>query len=101
MTSHNSIRLSIENYSTFEDVQDLAEQNIGDHRIGSIGRSCLGIKTCAVRKPDHHDMRRVKKNVAPLLSTLFSAHILPPWPPMGAKSCRECGADLTTACTDC
>lgn len=21
--------------------------------------------------------------------------------PMGAKSCRECGADLTTACTDC
>ena len=21
--------------------------------------------------------------------------------PIGAKSCRECGADLTTACTDC
>jgi hypothetical protein len=51
--SHNSIRLSVENYSEFEDVQDNASssssndtdnqlQNIGDHRIGSIGISCPG-----------------------------------------------------------
>ena len=52
--SHNSIRLSIEDYSTFEDAEgaisvgdtrDVKEdqlQNIGNHRIGSIGISCPG-----------------------------------------------------------
>lgn len=52
--SHNSIRLSVENYSTFEDAQDTISdndgnnikddqlQNIGNHRIGSIGISCPG-----------------------------------------------------------
>jgi hypothetical protein len=50
--SHNSLRLSVENYSTFEDIQgnnsnnsnmtDNQLQNIGNHRIGSIGLSCPG-----------------------------------------------------------
>jgi hypothetical protein len=52
--SHNSIRLSVENYSTFEDEQDTISdndgnymkddqlQNIGNHRIESIGISCPG-----------------------------------------------------------
>ena len=52
--SHNSIRLSVEDYSTFEDAQDTISnndgnnmkddqlQNIGNHRIGSIGISCPG-----------------------------------------------------------
>jgi eukaryotic-like serine/threonine-protein kinase len=43
--SHNSLRLSIEDYSTFEEQQDSSSQdnqllNIGNHRIGSIGISC-------------------------------------------------------------
>jgi hypothetical protein len=52
--SHNSIRLSVEDYSAFEDAQDTISdndsnnmkddqlQNIGNHRIGSIGMSCPG-----------------------------------------------------------
>jgi hypothetical protein len=48
--SHNSLRISVENYSAFEDTQDnnisnMTEnqlQNIGNHRIGSIGISCPG-----------------------------------------------------------
>jgi hypothetical protein len=45
--SHNSLRLSVENYSTFEDAQtsdnsDSQLLNIGNHRIGSIGISCPG-----------------------------------------------------------
>ena len=52
--SYNSIRLSVEDYSTFEDAQDTISdndgnnikddqlQNIGNHRIGSIGISCPG-----------------------------------------------------------
>jgi hypothetical protein len=53
--SHNSLRLSIENYSSFEDGQqnniinnsnitriDNQLQNIGNNRIGSIGISCPG-----------------------------------------------------------
>ena len=43
--SHNSLRLSVEDYSTFEDTQDNTItgdqlQNIGNNRIGSIGISC-------------------------------------------------------------
>jgi hypothetical protein len=52
--SHNSLRLSVENYSSFEDEQqnniinnsnnkmDNQLQDIGDNRIGSIGISCPG-----------------------------------------------------------
>jgi hypothetical protein len=52
--SHNSLRLSVENYSTFEEtpgdnstnnnsnMTDNQLQNIGNHRIGSIGLSCPG-----------------------------------------------------------
>jgi hypothetical protein len=54
--SHNSLRLSVENYSAFEETQgdnsandrnnsnmtDNQLQNIGNHRIGSIGLSCPG-----------------------------------------------------------
>lgn len=45
--SHNSIRLSIEDYSKFEDTQDNNTidnqlQNIGNNRLGSIGISCPG-----------------------------------------------------------
>ena len=46
--SHNSLRLSVEDYSTFEDPQnnnnslDSQLLNIGNHRIGSIGISCPG-----------------------------------------------------------
>jgi hypothetical protein len=55
--SHNSLRLSVENYSNFEDAQqnniiinssnsvtsiDNQLQNIGNNRIGSIGISCPG-----------------------------------------------------------
>ena len=45
--SHNSLRLSVEDYSTFEDTQDnnmIGDQlqNIGNNRIGSIGISCPG-----------------------------------------------------------
>jgi hypothetical protein len=45
--SHNSLRLSVEDHSTFEDAQtsnksDSQLLNIGNHRIGSIGISCPG-----------------------------------------------------------
>ena len=47
--SHNSLRLSVENYSAFADTQDNHNnttdnqlQNIGNHRLGSIGLSCPG-----------------------------------------------------------
>lgn len=46
--SHNSLRLSVEDYSTFENTQDNNNttdnrlQNIGNNRIGSIGISCPG-----------------------------------------------------------
>ena len=45
--SHNSLRLSVEDYSTFEEPQNsnnLDNQllNVGNHRIGSIGISCPG-----------------------------------------------------------
>jgi hypothetical protein len=41
--SHNSIRLSVQDYSSFEDPQAISQlQNIGNHRIGSIGISCPG-----------------------------------------------------------
>ena len=46
--SHNSLRISVENYSAFEDTQgnnnvtDNQLQNIGNHRLGSIGISCPG-----------------------------------------------------------
>jgi eukaryotic-like serine/threonine-protein kinase len=44
--SHNSLRVSVENYSTFEESQnnnlDSQLLNIGNHRIGSIGISCPG-----------------------------------------------------------
>jgi hypothetical protein len=46
--SHNSIRLSVQDYSSFEDTQSKDKmivnqlQNIGNHRIGSIGISCPG-----------------------------------------------------------
>jgi hypothetical protein len=47
--SHNSLRLSVEDYSTFEEPQnnnnnslDSQLLNIGNHRIGSIGISCPG-----------------------------------------------------------
>jgi hypothetical protein len=46
--SHNSLRISVENYSAFEDTQDNNStssnqlQNIGNHRLGSIGISCPG-----------------------------------------------------------
>ena len=46
--SHNSLRLSVEDYSTFEDPQnnnnslDSQLLNIGNHKIGSIGISCPG-----------------------------------------------------------
>jgi PsbP-like protein len=46
--SHSSIRLSVQDYSSFEDTQSKDKmivnqlQNIGNHRIGSIGISCPG-----------------------------------------------------------
>ena len=46
--SHNSLRISVENYSSFADTQgnnnatDNQLQNIGNHRLGSIGISCPG-----------------------------------------------------------
>ena len=47
--SHNSLRISVENYSTFEDMQDNNNTivdsqllNIGNHRLGAIGLSCPG-----------------------------------------------------------
>ena len=46
--SHNSLRLSVQNYSAFEDKQNNNNitgnqlQNIGNHRIGAIGISCPG-----------------------------------------------------------
>jgi hypothetical protein len=45
--SHNSLRVSIQDYNEFEDKQDNnitsnQLQNIGNHRIGSIGISCPG-----------------------------------------------------------
>ena len=45
--SHNSLRLSVQDYSAFEDKQDNNMtgnqlQNIGNHRIGFIGISCPG-----------------------------------------------------------
>jgi hypothetical protein len=45
--SHNSLRLSVQDYSAFEDEQDNNKagnqlQNIGNHRIGSNGISCPG-----------------------------------------------------------
>ena len=47
--THNSVRLSVENYSAFADTQDnhnnvtgIQLQNIGNHRLGAIGISCPG-----------------------------------------------------------
>ncbi len=46
--SHNSLRISVENYSAFADTQDNNNatanqlQNIGNHRLGAIGLSCPG-----------------------------------------------------------
>jgi hypothetical protein len=46
--SHNSLRISVENYSAFADIQDNDNatnnqlQNIGNHRLGAIGLSCPG-----------------------------------------------------------
>jgi hypothetical protein len=47
--SHNSLRLSVQDYSTFEDthtdnnnITGNQLQNIGNHRIGSNGISCPG-----------------------------------------------------------
>jgi len=46
--SHNSLRISVENYSAFADKQDMTNttanelQNIGNHRLGAIGISCPG-----------------------------------------------------------
>ena len=48
--SHNSLRLSVQDYRSFEDTQSKDKdkmivnqlQNIGNHRIGSIGISCPG-----------------------------------------------------------
>jgi eukaryotic-like serine/threonine-protein kinase len=46
--SHNSLRISVENYSAFADKQDINTttgnelQNIGNHRLGAIGISCPG-----------------------------------------------------------
>ena len=49
--SHNSLRLSVQNYSAFEDTRNNNNnnnitgnqlQNIGNHRIGAIGISCPG-----------------------------------------------------------
>lgn len=45
--SHNSLRLSVEDYSTFEETQynnikDNQLQTIGNNRLGSIGISCPG-----------------------------------------------------------
>jgi hypothetical protein len=46
--SHNSFRLSVENYSAFADTPDNNNatsnqlQNIGNHRLGAIGISCPG-----------------------------------------------------------
>ena len=47
--THNSVRLSVENYSSFADAQDNHNevtgnhlQNIGNHRLGAIGISCPG-----------------------------------------------------------
>ena len=47
--SHNSLRISVENYSAFADTQNNHNnmtnnqlQNIGNHRLGSIGLSCPG-----------------------------------------------------------
>ena len=46
--SHNSLRISVENYSAFADTQDNNNatgnqlQNIGNHRLGAIGISCPG-----------------------------------------------------------
>lgn len=44
--SHNSLRISVENYSTFADTDNNNTgnqlQNIGNHRLGAIGISCPG-----------------------------------------------------------
>ena len=45
--SHNSLRISVENYSAFTDTPDNNNtgnqlQNIGNHRLGAIGISCPG-----------------------------------------------------------
>ena len=45
--SHNSLRISVENYSAFTDTSDNNNtgnqlQNIGNHRLGAIGISCPG-----------------------------------------------------------
>ena len=46
--SHNSLRISVENYSAFADTQGNNNatnnqlQNIGNHRLGAIGISCPG-----------------------------------------------------------
>lgn len=44
--SHNSLRLSVQDYSAFEDTHNNKTgnqlQNIGNHRIGAIGISCPG-----------------------------------------------------------
>ncbi len=46
--SHNSFRISVENYSEFANNQDINNrtgnelQNIGNHRLGAIGISCPG-----------------------------------------------------------
>jgi lysyl-tRNA synthetase class II len=46
--SHNSLRISVENYSEFADTQGINNttanqlQNIGNHRLGAIGISCPG-----------------------------------------------------------
>ena len=46
--SHNSLRISVENYSEFANKQDINNttgnelQNIGNHRLGAIGISCPG-----------------------------------------------------------
>ena len=46
--SHNSLRISVENYSAFADTQNNNNatnnqlQNIGNHRLGAIGLSCPG-----------------------------------------------------------
>ena len=46
--SHNSLRISVENYSTFANTQannnvtDNQLRNIGNHRLGAIGISCPG-----------------------------------------------------------
>ena len=44
--SHNSLRISVQNYSAFEDTHNNKTgnqlQNIGNHRLGAIGISCPG-----------------------------------------------------------